>query len=101
MERSLSTSVPERHPRRQRTESRALAIGLVLAVTTYAFDELSIIAAMPKIVEDLGGVNLYGAAFSAFTLAMLLSLSVAGSIADRRGPGRCSPSGSRCSSPAC
>jgi len=67
-------------------ESRALAIGLVLAVTTYAFDELSVIAAMPKVVDDLGGVSLYGAAFSAFTLAMLLSLSVAGSMSDRHGP---------------
>lgn len=86
MERSLSTSADNVRPDRQRTESRALAIGLVLAVTTYAFDELSIIAAMPKIVDDLGGVSLYGAAFSAFTLAMLLSLSVAGSIADRHGP---------------
>jgi MFS family permease len=59
---------------------------LVLAVTVYAFDGLSITAAMPKIVEDLGGVSLYGAAFSTFTLAMLFSLSIAGSIADRRGP---------------
>ena len=41
---------------------------------------------MPRIVDDLGGVSLYGAAFSAFTLAMLFSLSIAGSIADRRGP---------------
>ena len=85
---TLSTQAPLRRPTRQSLEgeSRALAIGLVLAVTTYAFDELSIAAAMPKIVDDLGGVSLYGAAFSAFTLAMLFSLSIAGSIADRRGP---------------
>jgi MFS family permease len=66
---------------------RALAIGLVLAVTTFAFDSLSIAAAMPAIAADLGGVSLYGAAFSAFMIADVLSLAVAGPIADRRGPG--------------
>lgn len=65
---------------------RALSVGLVLAVTAYAFDELSITAAMPRIVEDLGGVQLYGAAFSTFMLANLFSLSIAGPVADRRGP---------------
>jgi MFS family permease len=66
---------------------RPLAIGLVLAVTTFAFDSLSISAAMPAIADDLGGVSLYGAAFSSFMIADLLSLAVAGPVADRRGPG--------------
>jgi MFS family permease len=67
-------------------ETRRLTIGVVLAVTTFAFDSLSVTAAMPAVVRDLGGVRLYGAAFSAFMLANLFSLTVAGRVADRRGP---------------
>lgn len=59
----------------------------MLAVTTFAFDSLSITAAMPAIVDDLGGVSLYGAAFSGFMLANIFSLVVSGSQADRHGPG--------------
>lgn len=43
---------------------------------------------MPAIVHDLGGVGLYGAAFSGFMLANLFSLVVCGAQADRHGPGR-------------
>ena len=65
---------------------RALAVGLVVAVSAFAFDNLAIATAMPEITRRLGGVALYGAAFSAFGLAMLLSLAVAGPLADRFGP---------------
>lgn len=41
---------------------------------------------LPIIVRDLGGLALYGWAFSAFTLANLLGITLAGSAADRRGP---------------
>jgi MFS family permease len=65
---------------------RPLAIGLLLGVTTFAFDALSVTAAMPAVVDDIGGVSLYGAAFAAFSLAQLCSLAVAGPAADRHGP---------------
>ncbi|MEJ7584579.1 MAG: MFS transporter [Acidimicrobiales bacterium] len=65
---------------------RPLAIGLLLAVTAFAFDNLAIATAMPEITRRLGGLALYGAAFSAFGLAMLFSLAVSGPLADRFGP---------------
>ena len=46
-----------------------LLLGLLLAVTLHAFDELAIATALPLIVDDLGGRSLYGAAFSAYLLA--------------------------------
>jgi MFS family permease len=39
-------------------------------------------------VEDLGGLDLYGWAFSAFWLTNIIGITLAGSDADRRGPGR-------------
>jgi MFS family permease len=65
---------------------RRLAVGLVLGVTTFAFDQLSVTAAMPAVVRDIGGISLYGATFSAFVLAQLCSTAVGGPIADRYGP---------------
>jgi len=70
----------------RRGESRGLIVGLVLAVTAFAFDGLSVTAAMPAIVRDLHGVHLYGAAFSAYMLANVFSLAISGPVADRHGP---------------
>ena len=41
---------------------------------------------MPAAVRDLGGLALYGWAFSAFMLTMIIGLTVGGSEADRLGP---------------
>jgi MFS family permease len=41
---------------------------------------------VPKIVADLGGLSLYGWSFSAFMLATIVGLILAGDAADRKGP---------------
>src|SRR4051794_38239501 len=43
---------------------------------------------MPVAAKELDGLRLYGWAFSAFMLANLVGITVAGPLADRRGPAR-------------
>lgn len=64
---------------------RALTVGLVLTVTLVAFESLAIATVMPEVEDDLGGLALYGWVFSAFFLASILGIVVAGQLADRRG----------------
>ena len=72
--------------RASRTGTRALAVGMVMAITMNAFEAMSVATAMPAVAEDLGGDALYGAAFSAYMLANLIAIVAAGEQADRRGP---------------
>jgi MFS family permease len=65
---------------------RGLTVGLVLNVTFVAFEALAIATIMPLVAEDLGGIALYGWVFSAFLLADLMGIVLAGELADRFGP---------------
>ena len=65
---------------------RGLTVGLVLTVTFVAFEALAIATIMPLVTDDLGGIALYGWVFSAFLLANLVGIVVAGEFADRFGP---------------
>ncbi len=67
---------------------RALTIGLLMAVTLVAFEALAVATVMPRAEEDLGGLALYGWAFSGFLLASIVGITWAGEQADRHGPGR-------------
>ncbi len=64
---------------------RTLTIGLVLIIVATAFEMLAVAATMPATARDLGGLALYGWAFSAFMLANMVAATVAGPEADRRG----------------
>src|SRR5436190_3151125 len=64
---------------------RLLTLGLVLTVTLIAFSALAVETILPLVSNDLGGVSLYGWVFSAFFLASLASVIVAGGVADERG----------------
>lgn len=63
-----------------------LTIGLILVVSGSAFEAMAVATTMPATIADLGGLALYGWAFSAFTLANLVGVTVAGGAIDRRGP---------------
>ncbi len=65
---------------------RPMTVGLLLIVSTVAFEAMAVATALPAITADLGGLRLYGWAFSAFMLASLVTAVVAGGTADRRGP---------------
>ena len=67
---------------------RALTLGLVLTVTFIASEALAVITVMPLVARDLRGLALYGWVFSAFMLASLVGIVVAGRDADRHGPAR-------------
>jgi MFS family permease len=57
-----------------------------MAITLNAFEAVAVVTGMPAISADLHGDRLYGAAFSAYMLANLVSLVVSGEQSDRRGP---------------
>jgi MFS family permease len=65
---------------------RLLTAGLVFMVTAVAFEGLAIPTVLPATLADLGGLALYGWAFSAFWLTNLVGITLAGLEADRRGP---------------
>ncbi len=66
--------------------TRTLAVGMVLATSMNALEAVSVVTALPAVADDLGGAALYGAAFSAYMLANLVSIVITGELADRRGP---------------
>jgi MFS family permease len=70
------------------TDRRPLTVGLVMMITVAAFEALAVATVMPAVKDDLGGVALYGWAFSAFLLASLVGITFAGEQADRHGPAR-------------
>lgn len=65
--------------------SRALGIGLVLAVTLVAFETTAVVTALPTITDELHGDSLYGATLSAYMLADIVALVASGETIDRRG----------------
>jgi MFS family permease len=66
--------------------NRALAVGLVMAITANALEAIAVVTAMPAVAESLHGDALYGAAFSAYMLANIVGIVVTSEQADRRGP---------------
>lgn len=67
---------------------RPLTAGLVLAVTFVAFEALAVATVLPLVGRHLGDLRLYGWVFSAFLLASLIGIVVAGTLADRVPLGR-------------
>lgn len=57
---------------------RALTIGIILAVTTVAFEGLAITTIAPVLAQHLNGIHLYGWIFSAFLLSQILGTMVIG-----------------------
>jgi MFS family permease len=68
-----------------RGELRAMTFGLVLVITLVAFEALAVATVLPAIEEELGGLRIYGWAFSGFLLASLVGITWAGGECDARG----------------
>lgn len=75
-------------PRIWDASHRWLTVGLVLTVVGAAFEALAVATILPITSRELGGLQLYGWAFSAFMLTNLVGVTVAGGEADRLGPAR-------------
>ena len=69
-------------------DRRLLTAGLIGLVTAGAFEGMAVPTVLPALVDELGGLDLYGWAFSSFWLTTIIGITLAGSDADRRGPGR-------------
>ena len=65
-----------------------LTAGLLLLEALVALEALIVATILPAVERDLGGLRLYGWTFTAFTLASLASVPIAGRITDRIGPVR-------------
>ncbi|MBV9173958.1 MAG: MFS transporter [Chloroflexi bacterium] len=65
---------------------RALTIGILLSVTAIAIEGMAVATIMPSVALDLGGLEFYGWAFSAFMLTSLTGAIAGGQAADRRNP---------------
>jgi MFS family permease len=66
-------------------QRRALTVGLILTITLVAVEALAVSTIMPIVTGDLGDLELYGWAFSAFLLASLVGIAVVGGLVDRLG----------------
>lgn len=64
---------------------RALTIGIILAVTTVAFEGLAITTIAPSLAQRLNGLHLYGWIFSAFLLAQIVGTMVIGQRINKNG----------------
>ena len=58
----------------------------MITVAVLAFEALAVAAIGPRVARDLGGDSLYGWLFSAFMLANMVGIVLAGHFTDRRGP---------------
>jgi MFS family permease len=68
-----------------RGEQRPMTIGLLLVITLVAFEALAIATILPAVEKELGGIAIYGWAFSGFLLASLIGITWAGAECDARG----------------
>ncbi|RPG89026.1 MAG: MFS transporter, partial [Cellvibrionales bacterium TMED148] len=66
--------------------NRLLQIGLILAVSLHAFDEMALVIALPAISSELGGELLYGVTLSSYVLAAMVATAWSGDWIDRHGP---------------
>jgi len=64
---------------------RALTIGVILAVTTVAFEGLAITTIAPNLAQKLNGFHLYGWIFTAFLLAQIIGTMVIGQRINKNG----------------
>ncbi|GEA87066.1 MFS transporter [Cellulomonas cellasea] len=65
---------------------RATTLGMLALIALGAFEALAVSTAMPTVVADLGGFELYATAFAGPVAAGVVGLTVAGLWSDRRSP---------------
>ena len=83
-----SSGVPLDHPQNTCESRRSLAAALVCLVTVVAFETMSVATIMPRVKTDLGGLGLYGWAFSGLALGEVVGIVAAGAWVDRASPVR-------------
>jgi len=64
-------------------EHRALSVGILVSISAIATEGMAVATVMPTAATELGGLDGYGWAFSAFMLMSLIGAIAAGHAADR------------------
>lgn len=65
---------------------KPLMLGLLVLVTAVAFEAQAVSTAMPAAAEDLGQLDLYAWAFTAFMIPQIVAIVWGGRLSDRIGP---------------
>jgi MFS family permease len=65
---------------------RAVTIGVVAAMTMFAFEGIGVASAMPVVARALDGLAYYAWAFNGYVVTSLVAMVVAGEWCDRAGP---------------
>ena len=65
---------------------RFTTIGLLIIVTMIAFESMAVAPALPSAARELHGLGAYGWAFTAFLVANVVGMVLAGQLSDARGP---------------
>jgi len=65
---------------------RAFTVGVVAAMTMFAFEGIGVASAMPVVARALDGLPLYAWAFNGYIVTSLVAMVVAGEWCDRSGP---------------
>jgi MFS family permease len=68
-------------------QNRATTIGMLMVITMAAFESLGVSTAMPRMLADLNGNDLYSWPFTAFLAASVMATVLSGRLCDRLGPG--------------
>jgi MFS family permease len=64
-----------------------VVVGIFSLAFFVAFESLAVATVMPAVADDLGGLGLYALAFAAPIAVGIVSMTIAGPLMDRRGPG--------------
>ena len=75
-------STTDQHDQRH----RGLAVALICLVTVVAFETMSVATIMPAVLDDIGGLSLYGWVFSALALGQMLGIVGSGIWVDGANP---------------
>ena len=70
-------------------QRKRVTLGVVMVTFLVALEATVVSTAMPKVVEDLGGMTLYAWVFSGYLTAMTLTGPIWGKLADRMGSKVC------------
>ncbi|NUT98601.1 MAG: MFS transporter, partial [Saccharothrix sp.] len=67
-------------------ERRGPTLGIILLVTLLAFENMGVSTAMPSMVAELDGNELYAWPFLSFLAASVIATVLSGRLSDLRGP---------------
>jgi MFS family permease len=68
-------------------QNRTTTIGILMVITMAAFEHLGVGTAMPRMLAELGGNDLYSWPFTTFLAGSVMATVLSGRLCDRLGPG--------------